>query len=65
MPTKIEAEYMHQGYVLPAGYTWDGVKIERDHNGIPEFMVPIATASGFFAWAVPFINGQALNWRDA
>ena len=62
--TKIERGYVEQGYSLPDGITWDMVNASRVKYSTPDYMVPVATASGCCAWAVPYINGKPLKWRE-
>lgn len=61
--TPIEKSYVEQGYVLPDGWTWGRVEEAKTLHNIAPYMVPVATASGCCAWAVPYIDGKPLKWR--
>lgn len=61
--TPIEKSYVEQGYKLPDGWTWARVEEARTLHNTPAYMVPVATAPGCCAWAVPYIDGKPLKWR--
>jgi hypothetical protein len=61
MPTPIEQSYLDQGYVLPAGLSWESVAQARARWDIEEIFVPVALAPGCIGWGVPFVDGRHLR----
>jgi hypothetical protein len=61
MPTRIERSYLDQGYLLPAGLTWEMVAERRTRWNVPEIFVPLAVAPGCLGWGVPYIDGAPLE----
>lgn len=60
MPTRIERSYLAQGYRLPEGLTWGDVKTLRARRALDPDLVPVATAPGCIAWAIPIVDGRPL-----
>lgn len=60
MPTSIEKSYLHQGYVLPGGLTWEMAAERRPTLGDCPIFVPVSMAPGCIGWGVPFIDGLPL-----
>ena len=56
----IGANYVAQGYSLPAGLTWPRVAELRAAGNHPAHMVPIVCAAGSILWGTPLLNGEYL-----